>query len=64
MKDYYSILHVLPSAEIDVIKAAYKALARKYHPDTFVGDKAYASKRMQEINDAFGRYWVCGGIIH
>jgi hypothetical protein len=54
MKDYYSILHVLPSAEIDVIKAAYKALARKYHPDTFDGDKAYAGKRMQEINDAFG----------
>jgi len=54
MKDYYSILHVLPSAEIDVIKAAYKALARKYHPDTFNGDKAYAGKRMQEINDAFG----------
>lgn len=54
MKDYYSILHVLPSAEIDVIKAAYKALARKYHPDTFTGDKAYAGKRMQEINDAFG----------
>jgi curved DNA-binding protein CbpA len=54
MKDYYAILHVLPSAEIDVIKAAYKALARKYHPDTFDGDKAYASKRMQEINDAFG----------
>jgi curved DNA-binding protein CbpA len=54
MKDYYAILHVLPSAEIDVIKAAYKALARKYHPDTFEGDKAYASKRMQEINDAFG----------
>lgn len=54
MKDYYSILHVLPSAEIDVIKAAYKALARKYHPDTYEGDKAYAGKRMQEINDAFG----------
>jgi len=54
MKDYYSILHVLPSAEIDVIKAAYKALARKYHPDTFDGDKKYASQRMQEINDSFG----------
>jgi len=54
MKDYYSILHVLPSAEIDVIKAAYRALSRKYHPDTYAGDKAYAGKRMQEINDAFG----------
>jgi curved DNA-binding protein CbpA len=53
MTNYYAILHVLPSAEIDVIKAAYKALARKYHPDTFNGDKAYAGRRMQEINDAF-----------
>lgn len=54
MKDYYAILHVLPSAEIDVIKAAYRALSRKYHPDTCTGDKTTASKKMQEINEAFG----------
>ena len=53
MKDFYAILHVLPSADLDVIKAAYKALARKYHPDTFVGDKANAGRMMQEINDAY-----------
>ena len=53
MKDFYAILHVLPSADLDVIKAAYKALARKYHPDTFVGDKTKAGRMMQEINDAY-----------
>lgn len=53
MKDFYAILHVLPSADLDVIKAAYKALARKFHPDTFVGDKANAGRMMQEINDAY-----------
>ena len=58
MKDYYAILHVLPSAEIDVIKAAYRALSRKYHPDTFEGDKAYASKRMQEINAVPPVFWT------
>lgn len=53
MKDYYATLHVLPTAEIDVIKAAYKALARKYHPDTWAGDKAFSNRKMQEINEAY-----------
>lgn len=53
MKDYYAILHVLPTAEIDVIKAAYKALARKYHPDAFQGDKAAANAKMRDINEAY-----------
>ena len=54
MKDYYAILHVLPTAEIDVIQAAFRALSRKYHPDTCTGDKASAGKRMQDINEAYG----------
>ena len=32
-KDYYKILGVLDNAEDIVIKAAYRALAQKYHPD-------------------------------
>ena len=31
-KDYYAILGVHPSAEKVVIDAAYKALAKRYHP--------------------------------
>lgn len=33
-QDYYSVLGVLPTADIIVIRAAYRALAQIYHPDT------------------------------
>ncbi|SCJ05945.1 Chaperone protein DnaJ [uncultured Ruminococcus sp.] len=33
MKDYYNILGVNVNSPNEVIKAAYKALAKKYHPD-------------------------------
>ena len=32
-KDYYRILAVSPDADVVVIRAAYKALMIKYHPD-------------------------------
>ena len=32
-KDYYKILSVEPTADDATIKAAYRKLARKYHPD-------------------------------
>lgn len=31
---YYEMLGVLPTADVDVIHAAYRTLAKKYHPDT------------------------------
>jgi curved DNA-binding protein CbpA len=34
MVDPYHVLQVIPDAEDEVIRAAYRALARKYHPDT------------------------------
>src|ERR1700675_2034003 len=37
MADHYQVLQVHRSAELDVIRAAYRALARKHHPD-FGGD--------------------------
>lgn len=52
-KDYYSCLGVLPSAEDVVIRAAYRALAQRYHPDRFQGDPAEVMRRMQEINEAY-----------
>lgn len=48
MNDPYEILQVHRKAEPEVIRAAYRALARKYHPD-FGGDSA----RMVEIGEAF-----------
>jgi curved DNA-binding protein CbpA len=53
MKDYYSVLGVLPSADTVVIKAVFKALALKYHPDRNVGDAADNSKRMTDVNEAY-----------
>jgi len=48
MSDLYEVLQVHRRAELDVIRAAYRALARKHHPD-FGGDSA----RMVLINDAW-----------
>lgn len=53
MKDYYSILGVTPQAEDIVIKAAYRALAQRYHPDRFSGSIEEAARRMAEINYAY-----------
>jgi hypothetical protein len=44
----YKVLGVDPEAPDEVVKAAHKALARKYHPD-LGGDE----KRTKKINDAF-----------
>ena len=50
-KDYYNVLGVPRGATADDIKAAYRKLARKCHPDVNPGDKA-AEKRFKEINEA------------
>jgi preprotein translocase subunit Sec63 len=48
-KDYYLILQVQPSAEPEVIQAAYRRLALKYHPDVKDNNPA----QMQELNEAY-----------
>ncbi len=52
-KDYYAILGILPSADEAIIKAVHRALAKKWHPDTFKGDKAFAETKMKEVNEAY-----------
>ncbi len=51
-KDYYTILGVAKSASEKDIKAAYRKLARKYHPDQNPGDKS-AEEKFKEINEAY-----------
>jgi DnaJ-class molecular chaperone len=51
-KDYYKILGVGRNATEKEIKAAYRKLARKYHPDVNPGDKK-AEDRFKEIGEAY-----------
>ena len=51
-KDYYKALGVAKTAKPAEIKAAYRKLARKYHPDANKGD-ASAEERFKEISEAY-----------
>lgn len=50
-QDHYKTLQVTHDAEPEVIGAAYKLLAFKYHPDRNPGSAC--DGRMQELNDAY-----------
>jgi DnaJ-class molecular chaperone len=50
-KDYYATLMVHPSAAVFVIDAAYKRLAREYHPD--VSKSSDAHSKMVGLNEAY-----------
>ena len=52
MKDLYKVLGLLPDAEAEVIKAAFKALAQKYHPDKHPDKKLLFTQIMTELNEA------------
>ena len=55
MTDPYKVLGVSPDATDDEVKKAYKALAKKYHPDKYRdSDLAdLASQKMSEVNAAY-----------
>ena len=49
--DPYKVLQVMPSAEQEVVRAAFRALALKYHPDH--DSSTRAARRMIELNEAY-----------
>lgn len=51
-RDYYEVLGVDKSADAATIKKAYRALAKKYHPDANPGD-AEAEKKFKEASEAY-----------
>ena len=55
MNKYYRILGVNENSTKEEIKRAHRNLLKKYHPDTYPGDKKFASKKSAEINEAYAQ---------
>ena len=58
-KSYYEALEITPPATFEQIKAAYKKLVRKYHPDLFQNNpqkREYAEIVTQKINEAYAYF--------
>ena len=55
IRTHYDNLKVARNAPLEVIKASYKALSQKYHPDKYlsVQEKANAHNIMQIINQSY-----------
>ncbi|WP_299461222.1 J domain-containing protein [uncultured Microscilla sp.] len=51
LKNYYTLLQVMPQASIDEIKKAYRKLAKIWHPDK--NHSPSASKVFQGIHEAY-----------
>src|SRR3984957_1788834 len=51
-QDYYELLGVSRTAGVKDIRAAYRKLARKYHPDLNPGDKS-AEEKFKQIQEAY-----------
>ena len=51
-KDFYAVLGVAKDADSAAIKKAYRALAKKYHPDRNPDDAA-AAEKFKEIGEAY-----------
>lgn len=55
MKNPYEVLGVSPNASESEIKAAYRELAKKYHPDKYTDSPLadVAEEKMKEVNEAY-----------
>ena len=55
MKNPYEVLGVSPNASEAEIKAAYRELAKKYHPDNYQDSPLadLAEEKMKEVNEAY-----------
>lgn len=66
LSDAYRVLGIVPTATNEEVKAAYRKMALKHHPDkvSALGEdvRKAAEKKFQEINDAKDRIYKARGI--
>lgn len=66
LREYYANLEVEYLADMDTVKAAYRNLMRKYHPDKYTSDpsmEALSTQISQELTRAYQAiesYWKSG----
>ena len=55
MRDPYEVLGVSPNASEEEIKAAYRELVKKYHPDKYQNNPLadLAEEKLREVNEAY-----------
>ena len=50
---YYDVLGVGKDASPDEIKTAYKNMLKAFHPDCYMGDRAFAEQQTRKVIDAY-----------
>jgi len=66
LRDYYANLEVEYGADMDTVKASYRRLMRKYHPDKYSSDprmEELSTELTQELTRAYRAiesYWESG----
>jgi len=53
LESHYEVLGVARSADGQIIRAAYRVLAKRYHPDVATGAKDKAAARFRSIQEAY-----------
>lgn len=63
MNNPYEVLGIRKGASKEEIKAAYRELVKKYHPDKYQGNPLYrlAEEKLREINEAYEYLMKDGG---
>ena len=52
-EDLYATLGISKTASQDEIKAAFRRLAKQFHPDIYQGDKKVAEEKFKKIAEAY-----------
>lgn len=52
-KDYHAVLGLAENAEEVVVRAIFKLMAHRYHPDKWQSEKDQANRMMTNINEAY-----------